>query len=69
MMRMENELLQWDQANVIGPDVESRETLLQLAMMTSNAYATGPDKKAEWYDLGSDWNTVCFFLSEPNITV
>jgi hypothetical protein len=64
MRRDESELLQWDQASVVGPDVESRETLLQLATMTANAYAEGPENTSEWYDLGSDWNTVRFSPSQ-----
>ncbi|KAI0733567.1 alpha/beta-hydrolase [Fomitopsis betulina] len=47
-------LLDWDEDEVPGPDVESRETLLELAKITNNAYLEpGEDG---WYDLGDDWN-------------
>jgi hypothetical protein len=48
-------LLDWGEESV-GPDVESRETLLVLAKMTSNAYLQPDDK--EWYPLGENWTTV-----------
>lgn len=47
----------WLEDEVQGPDVESRETLRTLAMMTSNAYYE-PGEKG-WYDLGAGWNSVC----------
>ena len=46
----------WLEDEVQGPDIESRETLRTLAMMTSNAYYEPNDKG--WYDLGSGWNSV-----------
>ena len=49
--------LAWEEDHVAAPDVERRETLRQLAKMTSNAYYE-PNNTA-WYDLGPDWNTVC----------
>lgn len=52
----QNEQLRWDEEEIIGPDVESRETLLQLAKMTNNAYVS-PDDPV-WYDLGGGWNVV-----------
>jgi hypothetical protein len=55
---METEALDWDEDVVIGPDVEKRETLLELAKMTNNAYVE-PDDPA-WYDIGR-WNDVIFF--------
>jgi len=57
---METEALDWDEDVVIGPDVEKRETLLELAKMTNNAYVE-PDDSA-WYDIGG-WNDVLFFLA------
>lgn len=58
MRHMQDELqpLTWDEIPVAGPDVEKRETLLQLAKMTYDAYYEPGDK--DWYDLGPDWNTV-----------
>lgn len=41
--------LLWREANVVGPDIKRRETLLTLAKMTSNAYTT-PDKD-DWYSI------------------
>ena len=48
--------LDWNEDTVVGPDVESRETLLLLAKMTNNAYLTPKD--AGWYDLGGNWSVV-----------
>lgn len=48
--------LDWDEDDIIGPDVESREAILDLAKMTNNAYVQ-PDEPG-WYDLGSQWNVV-----------
>ncbi len=55
---METEALDWNEDVIIGPDVEKRETLLELAKMTNNAYVE-PDDPA-WYDIGG-WNKVRFF--------
>ncbi|KAF8646685.1 hypothetical protein AX16_007098 [Volvariella volvacea WC 439] len=46
--------LHWLSDEVPGPDVEKRETLLELAKMTYNSYYEPGSK--EWYDLGSKWN-------------
>jgi len=46
--------IHWDEDDVIGPDLESRETLLELAKMTDNAYLQ-PGEPG-WYDLGANWN-------------
>ncbi|KAI0067284.1 alpha/beta-hydrolase [Artomyces pyxidatus] len=56
--RAESEVLHWDEEEVPGPDVESRESLLMLARMTSNAY-NEPDSK-EWYDLEGN-----YILNDP----
>jgi len=48
--------LDWDEEEIVGPNVESRETLLVLAKMTSNAYLQPDDK--QWYPLGENWTTV-----------
>ncbi|KAG6865975.1 hypothetical protein C0991_009977 [Blastosporella zonata] len=34
----QSEHLQWNEEEIVGPDVERRETLLELAKMTNNAY-------------------------------
>ena len=53
--------LDWDEDEIVGPDTESRETLLLLAKMTSNAYLQ-PDDKG-WYPLGKNWTPVRLPLS------
>ena len=57
--------LDWDEDDIQGPNVEDRETLLDLAKMTNNAYLEPGE--AGWYDLGGDWNVVSalFPLSLP----
>ncbi|KAH7913529.1 Alpha/Beta hydrolase protein [Hygrophoropsis aurantiaca] len=45
--------LQWEEQELVGPDVESRETLLELAKMTNNAYVTRDDPA--WYELDERW--------------
>lgn len=52
----ELEPLQWDEDEVPAPDVESRDTLLELAKMTYNAYVDHND--TSWYDLDGKWNVV-----------
>lgn len=46
----------WDPVEVLGPDIEDRHTLSQLARMSGNAYALPGQKN--WYDLDSAWNFV-----------
>ena len=53
--------LDWHEDEIIGPDTESRETLLALAKMTSNAYLQPNDKG--WYSLGGNWTTVRLTLT------
>ena len=48
--------LPWHEAEIIGPNVESRKTLLELAKMTNNAYVTPDD--SQWYELGEEWPNV-----------
>lgn len=49
-------ILDWDEEEIIGPDVESRDTLVVLAKMTNDAYLQ--PSESGWYDLGSEWNVV-----------
>jgi lipase ATG15 len=56
----QSQVLLWDDSEVIGPDVESRETLLELAKMTNNAYVEPEDPY--WYDLGDDWPEVRYLF-------
>ncbi|KAG1769004.1 hypothetical protein EDD22DRAFT_191807 [Suillus occidentalis] len=53
----------WDTTNVLGPNVEERETLLTLAKMTSNAY-TSPTA-SDWYTQDG-WNNSTPFGWEPD---
>jgi lipase ATG15 len=48
--------MRWQEVEIIGPNVESRETLLELAKMTNNAYVEPEDPA--WYDLGGKWTEV-----------
>ena len=52
--------LQWEEDGIIGPDVESRESLLELAKMTNNAYVE-PDDPG-WYDLEGNWSEVRYLF-------
>jgi hypothetical protein len=52
----QSERVLWNPTDVLGPNVEDRETLLTLAKMTSNAYTT--PSLADWYVLDG-WNRVC----------
>ncbi|KAI0925611.1 hypothetical protein AcV5_008301 [Taiwanofungus camphoratus] len=60
----ETEPLDWTEDEIIGPDVDSRETLLELAKMTNNAYLEPGE--AGWYDLGGNWNVSYPFGWEPD---
>lgn len=53
--------LDWEEEEIEGPDVESRETLLVLAKMTNNAYLE-PGEPG-WYDLGGNWTVVSPFYT------
>jgi len=56
--------LKWNEMVVQGPNVRDRDTLLQLAKMTNNAYSSPMEK--DWYDLGPDWNRSYPFGWEPD---
>jgi hypothetical protein len=53
----ESEKVEWETVETLGPDIEDRHTLAQLARMTGNAYAL-PDRE-NWYDIEPKWNNVC----------
>ena len=61
IMHMQNQFLPWENVRLLGPNVGSRETLLQLAKMTHNSYFD--TDHPNWYDLGDAWNKVC--LANP----
>ncbi|KAA1471211.1 alpha/beta-hydrolase [Dentipellis sp. KUC8613] len=50
----ESEKVEWEQVDVLGPNIEDRHTLAQLARMTGNAYALPGQKN--WYDMDPAWN-------------
>lgn len=56
----ESPKVEWETVEVLGPDIEDRQTLVQLARMTGNAYAL-PGKK-NWYDIDPKWNNVSALL-------
>lgn len=59
----QSEQVLWDTTNVLGPNVEERETLLTLAKMTANAY-TSPTA-SDWYTQDG-WNNSIPFGWEPD---
>jgi len=56
--------MSWDEEEVDAPNVESRETLLELAKMANNAYLL--PNETEWYDLDGKWNISYPFGWEPD---
>lgn len=52
----QSEILEWDEDEVPGPDVEDRETLLELAKMTSNSYIQSGE--VGWYNMSDEWRNV-----------
>jgi putative lipase involved disintegration of autophagic bodies len=58
-----NEWVDWEEGGILGPNVESRETLLELAKMTNNAYLE-PDETG-WCSLNGTWNVVRLFHPSP----
>lgn len=55
-MRGQSAALDWEEDDVLGPDVTQRETLLLLAKMTNDAYFT--PGASGWYNLTDEWNVV-----------
>ncbi|KAK7690450.1 hypothetical protein QCA50_005548 [Cerrena zonata] len=56
--------IQWAEDDIIAPDVENRQTLLELAKMTNNAYLEPGE--AGWYELSGEWNVSYPFGWEPD---
>ncbi|PCH37846.1 alpha/beta-hydrolase [Wolfiporia cocos MD-104 SS10] len=50
----ESEEVEWEQVEMLGPYIEDKHTLSQLAKMTGNAYALPGQKN--WYDIDPTWN-------------
>ncbi|KAJ3544825.1 hypothetical protein NM688_g5696 [Phlebia brevispora] len=63
-MRGAQHTVDWDDTDVVGPNVRDRETLQMLAKMTNNAYSQPGSK--DWYDLGPEWNSSYPFGWEPD---
>ncbi|KAN0123698.1 alpha/beta-hydrolase [Lactarius tabidus] len=53
-MRGQSAALDWEEDDVLGPDVTLRETLLLLAKMTSDAYFV--PGVSGWYNLTEEWD-------------
>ncbi|PPR02606.1 hypothetical protein CVT24_002177 [Panaeolus cyanescens] len=60
----ESQHLDWEEDEIEAPNVESRETLLELAKITNNAYIEPNDPA--WYDLDGRWNVSYPFGWEPD---
>lgn len=55
----ESEPIEWEEVQLLAPDIEDRHTLSQLARMTGNAYAL--PGRPNWYEVDPAWNTVCLY--------
>ncbi|KAF8236256.1 alpha/beta-hydrolase [Tricholoma matsutake] len=55
LYHQESEDVEWDRIEILGPDVENKHTLSQLARMSANAYAVPGQKN--WYEIDDAWNT------------
>jgi lipase ATG15 len=54
----------WEPVEILGPDIEDRHTLSQLARISANAYALPGQKN--WYDVDSAWNNVSLHFFCPS---
>ncbi|KAF7316588.1 hypothetical protein HMN09_00391300 [Mycena chlorophos] len=54
----------WDEEEILAPDIEDRETLLELGKMSNNAYVD-PEENG-WYELGANWTVSYPFGWEPD---
>ncbi|KAF8843786.1 alpha/beta-hydrolase [Paxillus ammoniavirescens] len=54
----------WYEEEILSPNIESQETILELAKMTNNAYVT-PDDPV-WYELSERWTNHYPFGWEPD---
>ncbi len=56
----------WEPVEILGPDIQDRHTLSQLARISGNAYALPGQKN--WYDVDSAWNIVSHhYLHPPSV--
>ncbi|PIL24236.1 hypothetical protein GSI_13989 [Ganoderma sinense ZZ0214-1] len=51
----ESEPIEWEEVQLLAPDIEDKHTLSQLARMTGNAYAL--PGRPNWYEVDPAWNT------------
>lgn len=56
----ENEPVEWEETEILAPDIQDLHTIGQLARMTGNAYAL--PGHSNWYDIDLEWNTVSIEL-------
>lgn len=61
----ESESMEWGQVETLGPDVQDRHTLTQLARMSGNAYAL--PGQSNWYDVDLSWNIVSLFRTQTTM--
>jgi lipase ATG15 len=52
--RDDEDELEWEQVEILGPDISDTHTLSQLARMTGDAYAKPGQKN--WWDLDEHWD-------------
>ena len=55
---------EWEPVDILGPDIQDRHTIAQLARISGNAYALPGQKN--WYDVDSAWNTVSLHFFYPS---
>ncbi len=56
LQHAQSEPVEWDAIQTLGPDIEHKHTLVQLARMAGNAYALPGHRN--WYDVDDAWNRV-----------
>ena len=66
----QSERVEWDAVDMMGPDVQDKHTVSQIARLTGNAYALPGHKN--WYDIDPTWNqvglTLYSFISRSPLT-
>ena len=54
----------WEPVEILGPDIQDKHTISQLARISGNAYALPGQKN--WYDVDSAWNVVSIHFFYPS---
>lgn len=57
----QTERVEWDEDEVVVPDLTDRSTVLELAKLAGNAYQL--HGKRSWYDVDEKWNAVRVYLA------